>query len=226
MSRRIMFVGEGKTDFHVFKAALMALPQGDSFVPSMIQPPLDQLSRNHLGDHGGGWRGVFGWCHSNFGKAVQLTLANARVLVIHIDGDIVMDDSVYDVAPKLADCDVQSVQSICDAVESELRKAIGLRDEERVVCMIPCMATEAWMIPAFTYYTCPKDVEALQDPGQWLNGKRPRLVRSSSGRIRKLPGEYLRFEYQLTREWSRVCSLCTSAERFSSNLQLCLSVND
>jgi hypothetical protein len=87
----VRLVCEGSTDHVVLEAVLFAHLNSPDFRVSRIQPDESRYGGD-AGPHGGGWKGVRGWCQSvrDAGgiKAVGALPEDVDLLVIHIDADI------------------------------------------------------------------------------------------------------------------------------------------
>jgi hypothetical protein len=231
VSKSFAFVGEGKTDFTVFAAALLALPGGDSSVVTQIQPPFDQLSDpDDQGSFGGGWPGVMLWCetHRVSGNAPTIAdiLYNFDTLVIHLDTDIAREIELRELQLSQPCPPALSVhETIAAYLDALLELAPTGEDQTKVVYMIPCQATESWIISGlFAHqYGPPPDLECLEDPATWLYGKTPRFVRMKQGRVRKVSDVYIREQSKLAANWPAIRTMCSCAEAFSSHLEICLA---
>lgn len=91
---RVHVVCEGPSDSVVIKAAL-ARRLGD-FVMTQIQPE-QSLFGGDQGPLGGGWRGVEAWCRQVAdlgGLSASGRLANADLLIVHVDADIADEEDI------------------------------------------------------------------------------------------------------------------------------------
>lgn len=92
---RIALVAEGVTDFVFLEAVLRAmLPPERTFDFKLLQPEESAAfsSGGHAGAFGGGWRGVYKWCHQQVvsfeGLRDHPLLLNYDLLMIHLDADV------------------------------------------------------------------------------------------------------------------------------------------
>lgn len=231
-SRRIAFVGEGKTDLSIFESALQAIPGNEHSVITQIQPPFDALAAvGSSREFGGGWVGVLRWCfeHRATGEAPlrNTILTNFDVVVVHLDSDIASEPELSAVglvhpcppASEASDIILLYVASLLEIEASEL-------GESRVVPMIPSQATETWIIGGFfaSMYVGPPELECHPDPAMWLYGKVPRFVRMHGGRLRKNAATYVDQRSVIAGLWPVICENCSSARTFFQDLSDVLSL--
>src|SRR5882724_5697956 len=87
---RVGIVVEGPTDEIVIVAALKAILQGRSFVPTLLQPEGSRA----FGSRGTGWSGVYRWCRQSASRGAgklsddKLLFLEYDLLVLHLDADV------------------------------------------------------------------------------------------------------------------------------------------
>lgn len=214
MSDRLQVVCEGETDFVVIEAATKALFPTRSIVLTMIQPDTSEAFRT-LGAHGGGWKGVRGWCKlilPLFGVS-----ATPKALILHLDADVADDPEVgcaQECPPATA-----TTTALRQFVTREW--CAGAVPEQTVFCT-PSKNTEAWVLQAL--YPSDREVmagiECRQKPETLLSGKpaAERMVRHKDGKYKKDTAKYRARQAEISEKWASVRSGCTEAERFSQDL--------
>lgn len=229
MSKAFGFVGEGKTDFSVFEAALMALPGGSACTATQIQPPFDQLSSSDdQGEHGGGWRAVLRWCdgrrQSGPDPLESTVLSNFDTVVIHIDADFAVEQNLAEICFDASGSSAQEMNAtIACYLEWLLERNCGDNQSE-VVFMIPSMATEAWIIASgiIQGFPSPQDIEHVSEPATMLYGKQPKFVRMHGGDLKKIAKTYEIARAFLAANWPKVSAKCGTARVFWGHLAKCV----
>jgi hypothetical protein len=218
----VFVVCEGPTDLTVLMAVVAAIDP-DRAPPVMIQP---ETSRGfgHSGPHGGGWKGVKGWCETARdagGLAAVGLLQGDDVLVVHVDADIAVDAEVSCARP------CPPARDTCDALRATiLCEWLGLATPApRLVLFVPSKATEAWVLAALYPHELPQELphECIADPARRLVGKPERLVRSKGGSVKKHPPAYDRERPRLQAAWTTVVASTPEAARLDSELRSVLT---
>lgn len=224
---RVRLVCEGPTDFEVFQAVLDAHLGGEEYQLSMVQPD-GSLYGGDAGPHGGGWKGVRGWCQAAAEaggvEAVGALGEGIDLLVIHVDADIAGDGehNVAQPCPPPA----PTVRAVEGVVLSWL-ELDALPD--RVLIWVPCMATESWVLRAlFPELTeaasCLSEpppgvcVECEPEPASLLLGKRPRLVRRRQGALKKIRASYRDARVDISNRWGDLSAHVWSAHSVEQGL--------
>jgi len=228
---RVALVAEGPTDRVVIEAAIASVLGADHpFVLKQLQPE-ESLAFGHVG---GGWGGVYYWCHqaaTRSGGALRYDplFVTFDILVLHLDSDVAeksyadagIVDPVNDL-PCLRPCPPP------DATTNQLRAVLlrwsGEADvPPKTVLCTPSKSTEAWVLcslyPADRLVTA-GSLECYPTPHLQLQAKpvRGRLV--SGGK--KLLDVYRRRASETTKAWPATRTACTEADRFSTEFEDCL----
>lgn len=221
---RISVVCEGPTDTEVIRAVVER--HLDRYVLTQLQPEQSRFA-GHAGPHGGGWRGVCGWCESvrsQGGLAASGVHLTSDVLIVHVDADIAGDAEIACAAPcPPPDATVESLRRVVLAWLGETSVPA------RLVLCIPAQATEAWVLagvvpdhphaepcdPASASTTC---LEYRADPAGLLVGGAHRLVRVKQGRYRKDRRAYQDIAPLLGERWPQLMAVCRQAARFDREL--------
>jgi hypothetical protein len=223
---RVHVVCEGPTDMVVVEAALET--HLEDFVSQQIQPE-QSLFGGDQGPLGGGWKGVRSWCgqiREQGGLKASGALANADLLVVHLDADVADDDEVACACP----CPPPS--ATVDALQEVVLSWLG-EDEilPKVVFCMPSKSTEAWILaglhpedgavvpchpPPGDDWTC---LECRPEPAARLVGKPGKLVRRKQGQLKKSRVAYKNVAEDLVRVWPQILELCTQAKRFDKALK-------
>lgn len=222
---------EGPTDLVLLRAILAQYI--DDFVIRPLQPQ-GSLYGGDNGPHGGGWKGVRGWCRAvaRAGglEAVNALPAEVGLLIIHVDADLAGDGEIDVARP------CPPVTPTVDAVERVVMAWLDLAAiPSRVVLCVPSKASEAWLLRALwpsdpASVACASDrrggecVECHADPARLLAGRRPRLVRFKQGDLRKVKAEYEAQAARFAACWADVVAHCASACRFDARLRAVLGV--
>lgn len=233
---RVRLVCEGPTDGDVFAAVLDAHLHGGEYQLTRLQP-VGSLYGGDAGPHGGGWKGVRGWCRaaaeSGGLEAVGALGPDVDALVIHVDADIAADPEhgVRKPCPPPAET--------IEAVETIVMGWLGVPTlPARVVLWVPCMATESWVLRGL-FPSAPQAVSCLRDaagpdcvecraePAQDLLGKTPKLViRRPRSRpdgsvvqvLKKQRRAYRDAVGALSRRWADLVANLFSAQRLGNGL--------
>lgn len=231
---KIRLVCEGPTDFDALSAFLDAHLRGADYELTMLQPD-GSLYGGDAGPHGGGWKGVRGWCkaiaQAGGVEAVAALTPDTDLLVIHVDADIAHDSEIAAAEP------CPPPIATVEAVAAKVLVWLGLETlPPRVAVWVPSMATEAWLLRAL-FPSDPQGapcaglafgatcVECLLDPASALLGRRPKLVqrkRQAQDKrevIRKLRREYQAQRSQLAGAWAHLVADLWSAARFDRQLR-------
>ncbi|WP_143594056.1 hypothetical protein [Synechococcus sp. BO 8801] len=213
------------------EAVLFAHLKQPSFRLSRIQPD-ESLYGGDAGPHGGGWKGVRGWCKSVQAagglEAIGALRPDVHLLIIHVDADIVLDKE-HDAA------------GLCPPPENNILAAealvmgwLGLVNlPENVLIWVPGMATEAWLLRAIfpdlpesrsclTNPLPPACVECLKDPAVALEGKQPKFVRRKGKDLRKIATAYRDAHPALAEAWGNLVDSLWSAGRLQQGLSRCI----
>lgn len=223
----IRLVCEGNTDQRVLEAILFSHLKDSSFRLSRIQPD-ESLYGGDAGPHGGGWKGVRGWCQSvqEAGglEAIGALQIDVNLLIIHVDADIVLDkehDAAHPCPPP---------ENNILAAERIVKNWLGLeRLPENVLLWVPGMATEAWILRAIfpdlpESRSCladpppPACVECIEDPAAALEGKKPKFVRRKGKDLKKRVPAYLNAQKDLAGAWESLVHSLWSAARLQQGL--------
>lgn len=223
---RIGLVVEGPTDRIVIEAAVRSVLGERSFIPIPLQPE----DSDAFGSNGGGWPGVYKWCHQNAsqlaGQSVQDTMLGQFDLVImHIDADVA--DVAYksgNITPKLTDLPLPCAKACppssatTDALRMVLFSWCGAAQLPReVVVCIPSKSTEAWVVASLF----PDDAEAQKGAIFECFSSPAGRLQLKKQRIPKSPRNYHPHAAALTQAWLRIsaASGLEQAARFDSDLR-------
>lgn len=224
---RIRLVCEGPTDLEVFRAILDAHLGGREYQITMIQPD-GSLYGGDAGPHGGGWKGVRGWCREIAKEGIEdlgVLEPDVDLLVIHVDADIAYD-AENDVGKPCPPPDRTVL-----AVESIVMGWLGVKSlPDRVILWVPSMATEAVILKAIfpnlpeskSCLTIPPPttcVECVVDPASVLERVRPpKFVRRKDGKLKKLRSAYRDASPQIASDWTSICVELWTAKRLDAGL--------
>ncbi|MBX3143489.1 MAG: hypothetical protein KF813_07025 [Trueperaceae bacterium] len=223
----VKLVCEGTTDLHVFQAVLDAHLGGAEYLLGMLQPDGARYGGD-AGPHGGGWKGVRGWCQAakkaGGVEAVGALTDDVDLLVIHVDADIACDAEHN--AAKPCPPPAPTVQ----AVEALVLGWLGVSSlPDRVLLWVPCYSTEAWVLRAL-FPTLSQSasclaasptsgcVECISDPASVLLGKTPKLVRRKQGQLKKIASAYQDAQAAITQRWGDLRAHVWSAKRIEPEL--------
>lgn len=227
----IRLVCEGVTDQRVLEAVLLAHLKTPSFRINRIQPD-ESLYGGDAGPHGGGWKGVRGWCKSvqEAGglEAIGALRPDVSLLIIHVDADIVLDKEHDIILP------CPPPEKAILAAEKIVVEWLGLAHlPENVLIWVPGMATEAWLLRAIfpdlpQSRSCladplpPACVECIEDPAAVLEGKRPKFVRRKGKDLKKIEPAYRDAHPALAEAWGGLVDSLWSAGRLQQGLSRCI----
>ena len=205
---RIALVAEGPTDGVVIEAALKSMLSERSFVLTQIFPE----GSTSFGELGGGWIGVYRWCHQSARRGNgqlqrdAIVFQNYDLLVLHLDADVagckyedgsIKPEKMDGVLPCEVDC--PPATDTTNALRTVLLSWCGeVVTPERVVLCLPSKSTEAWVVAALF----PKDkplnegIECYPRPEARL-GQQPKTTR-----IRKKKRDYEMRAKELETAWS------------------------
>lgn len=223
---RIAIACEGPADRIIIQAILDSYVDDYEVLP--IQPPISALGAAHSGEHGGGWRGLLGWCNQE-GPSLHTLLQNSDILIIQIDCDVAYEGEDFGAVCPPPDSAVEAVR---DLVLEAL--GIDLLPPKTILCA-PGMASETWaMVALFPQdprivscavggpdcIECRLDVKALlYELGRT---PKPSLVVRKDGKFKNQPSGYSAREGEITAGWPRVLSVCELATRFDAELRMAL----
>lgn len=222
----VRVVTEGPTDVEVIRAVLDARLEND-YVLTQLQPD-GALYGGDAGPHGGGWKGVRGWCKAvaRLGglEAAGALHGDVKLLVIHVDADIASDPEIGVAEP------CPPPMTTVKRLESVVLGWLGLEAlPPRVALCIPSKAIEAWLLRSFF----PKDaaavpcleaapgqpcVECIPDPARELVNRQPRFVRMKRGELKKNRKVYEDHRRELVSSWKGVVQCCSTAKRLDDQL--------
>ncbi|MCA9537239.1 MAG: hypothetical protein KC620_00040 [Myxococcales bacterium] len=205
---------EGPTDAVVLKGFAAEILGTTKIIWTTLQPEVS-LAFGHpsQGRYGGGWKGVRGKCReiAALGGVVAAgVLENVDALIVHLDGEVAEE----------AEVNVAKPCPPAMATATELMKAaqgwLGEgSDHRKVVYAIPCMETEAWLLPGLrptaSLELC---VECSPKPSVWFQGGRPKLVEQSGKKKRRVYEQSLP---AIRKSWPAASRLST-AEAFATRL--------
>jgi hypothetical protein len=223
----IRLVCEGNTDHAVLEAVVHAHLNSPNFEIKRIQPD-QSLYGGDAGPHGGGWKGVRGWCQSvrEAGglQAVGALREDIDLLIIHVDADILLD-AEHDARNPCPPPDGNIL-----AAEAIVMQWLGITSlPEKVLIWVPSMATEAWLLRAVfpglpesvSCLTSPPPsvcVECLEDPATALEGKSPRFVRRKGKDLKKIVTAYRDANPLVSKAWGDLAGNVWSAGRLQQGL--------
>ncbi|MFN9618606.1 MAG: hypothetical protein ACK55X_02685 [Synechococcaceae cyanobacterium] len=198
-----------------------------AFRISRIQPD-ESLYAGDAGPHGGGWKGVRGWCQSvrEAGglQAVGVLPDDVDLLVIHVDADILLDPEHDERNP----CPPPNANIL--ATEALVMRWLGLNSlPEKVLIWVPSMSTEALLLRAvfpglsesLSCLTIPPPavcVECIEDPVAVLEGKNPKFVRRKGKDLKKLTRGYRDAVLVVSASWGDLTGSMWSASRLQQGL--------
>jgi hypothetical protein len=227
----LRLVCEGPTDQAVLEAVVSAHLKSTDFRITRLQPD-DSLYAGDAGPHGGGWKGVRGWCQSvqEAGglEAIGALRPDIHLLIIHVDADIVLDIEHVAAYP----CPPPKNNIL--AAEEIVKIWLGLeRLPENVLLWVPGMATEAWLLRSIfpelaESRSCladpppPACVECIEDPAAVLEGKRPKFVRRKGKDLKKIATAYRDAHPALAEAWGDLVDSLWSAGRLQQGLSRCI----
>jgi hypothetical protein len=153
---RIALVAEGPTDGVVIESALRSMLAERSFVLKQIFPE----GSTSFGTLGGGWIGVYRWCHQSAKRGAgklsndRLVFQNFDLLILHLDADVAgFDYADGAVEPQATDGTLPCARpcpppgDTTDALRPVLLSWCGdnATPARAVICM-PSKSTEAWVV--------------------------------------------------------------------------------
>lgn len=223
---RVALVAEGPTDRVVIEAAIASLLGGNPFVLKQLQPE-ESLSFGHVG---GGWGGVYHWCHQATLRAGALRhdplFVTFDILVLHLDADVAeknyTDAGIVD---PVNDLPCRQPCPPPEATTNQLRAVLLRWANEteippKTVLCTPSKSTEAWVLCALypiDHIVTAGDLECYPTPHLQLQAK------PSAGRLvtggRKIPEAYRRRAPEITAVWPMTRARCTEAHRFSNEFE-------
>lgn len=232
---RIGLVVEGPTDRIVIESVLAAVLVERNFVVTQLQPEDSET----FGAFGGGWPGVYKWCHQAARQGGGRISGNALLrhfdlIVIQLDADVA--DFSYDsgnIVPESTDLPLPCSQ-VCpppdatiDALRSVLLSWCGepAVPPATVICM-PSKSTEAWVVWALF----PDDREVIRGSSfECFASPADRLAQQPvRRRIRKSVPDYRSRQVALTQAWPHLTGHggLEQATRFDADLRDCISISD
>lgn len=224
---RVALVAEGPTDRVVIEAAITSLMGGDPFVLKQLQPE-ESLSFGHVG---GGWRGVYFWCHQSATRAGGALrddplFVTFDILVLHLDADVAEQnyaeagivDPVNDL-PCVRPCPPH--QDTTNQLRTVLlRWASETVVPPKTVLCTPSKSTEAWVLSSLypnDHSVASGNLECHPTPHLQLQAKpvRGRLVTGG----RKILDTYRLRAPEIVAAWPTTRAVCTEAHRFSTEFE-------
>lgn len=169
-------VVEGKTDAIMLQCFATEILGTERIVWTTVQPETSvAFGAVSLGPHGGGWRGVQGKCLELAATGIATVLANADALIIHLDGEVAFEPGVCQPPPARVATD------IVQALKTQVMAWLGTTESQpRIVIAVPCMETEAWLLPTLRPGRVPAaNVEVAHKPSKLFGSGRPKLVEQS-----------------------------------------------
>jgi hypothetical protein len=231
---RVGAVVEGDTDLVLIQAVLKAiLPR--PFVLSPLQP------ERTLPKMGTGWGGVFRWCRAFAAGGYSCLMDNPRLagfdlLIIHLDADVAgrsdadlgreMEQQAGTASRPNLPCLPSEIAcpppaNAVNAMRTRLLAWLGVpQPGPRVALCLPSKATDVWLAavrldPSDLFHA---GLECHPDPATLL------ATLPISRRVKKKSKrEYLLHADQVTREWSRIVSVCSQAQCFDSEVRSAIS---
>jgi hypothetical protein len=217
--KTVYLVTEGVTD-QIVLAALITTWLGDSdFLLRYVQPPESAYAEGLRTRLSEGWRGVVAWCSGGLGAVSRDEVVRiADCAIIHVDADVASDPE-FSASPFAGPC--PPATPACDHIRVRLIGGFGGMIPDNVVLCIPSQDLEAWVLSALHPEVADKyePIECHAQPGRLLAlQKMDRLVRSSSGRLRKISGAYRGAAEEIVKNWDNCTSgdspRCPEAVRF------------
>lgn len=205
---RVGVVAEGKIDKWVIEAALAAILGPDRVVVTLIQPE-DSLAFGAAGQHGGGWKGVRGWCLAQAaGPGVLDALRNLDLLLVHLDGDVAREPEIGCARPCPPPTDT------ADALAGLVHRWLRLdAPHPRVLPVIPIDSTESWLLPVLRPDLPVTECEP--DPAKRLASGKPRLVEQGG---KKKTAEYQKILPLIRAGWGVIVRERALAARFQQQI--------
>ena len=212
----IGFVVEGATDIAIIKQIITRFLGDQEFRSVQIQPIVSDAF-DHLGLHGGGWKGVFRWCESN---AVQLAVSNNTYVIIHLDAEVAQDkDKAIADLGLAANCPPASVA--CTNLRAHIKAKLGGSLPPNVVLCIPAQTLEAWIVAALHPDLAQRHapIECRPKPETLLIGRNPRLGQGKNGKLDKDVRAYTAMAVHIAAQWDTIKIYCTQAEQFETDFR-------
>lgn len=228
---RIALVAEGPTDTIVIQAALEAIINSHEadFILTQLQPSnSDELGGSSDATQitpGGGWHGVYKWCHETAGmmQGVQATILNIPkfehdYLIIHLDVDVSRASySKANIIPFPTDSTLPcnkpcppastSADALREVITSWLCPVVI---DERIVFCLPADNIETWCVAACK-------------PSEVLNNKKRECHkitwRADSRSVPKTPSSYRQKSSLLKTGWLNAENLCPQAHTFADAIR-------
>ncbi len=209
---RVALVAEGPTDGVVIEATLKAMLNERPFVLTQIFPE-GSIS---FGELGGGWVGVYRWCHQSARRGNgrlqrdALIFQNYDLLVLHLDADVagykyedgsITPASTDGVLPCELACPPAS--DTTSALRAVLLSWCGEAViPERTLLCLPSKSTEAWVVAALfpNDKSLDQNIECYSNPETRL-GQQPKAKR-----IRKKKRDYEIRAKELVTAWPRIAN--------------------
>ncbi|WP_295389816.1 hypothetical protein [uncultured Thiodictyon sp.] len=230
---RIALVAEGITDYDVLNAAIESMLGGRSFDLKLLQPEgsVAFIGSGEAGEFGGGWKGVYRWCH----QAVARSEGQLRddplflgydLLLIHLDADVAGEDPA-DSLPELAallpcaqPCPPSNATT--DALRKVLLGWVGeTQVPPRTVLCTPSKSTEAWDMGVFF----PSDKEMLKHGFECYAKPENRLGQQPlRQRFAKTHSDYAARALAIQAGWPSVVDRLTEAHRFQADFMAAVSL--
>ena len=225
---RVAIVCEGPSDRAIIEAILDHYL--DEYESLAIQPPVSAVGGD-AGPLGGGWKGVCLWCTQEVSgsSGIEPVLANADILVIHVDTDVAGEVEIMRMRP----CPPPGDSA--NEIRALILTWLGLTQVPgQVVLCVPSMASETWVLvalylsdPSVTHGANPRvnresiecnlDIKALlRRFGRKL---RPKLVVLQGGELKNQANGYRAQQAGITAAWTKVVDVCSQAVRFDAELR-------
>ncbi len=218
----IGIVAEGPTDSLLIELLTNQLLETEHHYVE-LQPKLSKTGG--FGVHGGGWRGVQGWCQMLAADSQKLKahFLQLDLLILHIDADVAREDEINCVKP------CPPIEDTSKALAQRVMTWLGepVIDEKLVLC-IPADNTEAWVLAAHdieTIYHAPPDkpLECVNKPDMIISNqayKKPhRLLKRKNGKPKKTKRDYQQLIPVVLNNWEEVKRICNQAAKFENDLK-------
>lgn len=218
----VRIVCEGPTDYDLIKAILTHI--NPDLVVTLIQPEADGLHGN-AGPHGGGWKGVRGWCHTirdHGGLSTSGALANVQALILHVDADIATDPEINcaQKCPPAQPTTTALGALIC-------AQWLGETPPKKLILCIPAQSTELWIWAALFPSELQQQVnpECMPEPAAKLTHRDGKFVQRKDGSYKKNRKGYQNAGPQIALAWDQVTATIPEARRFDQSLRHALTLS-
>lgn len=232
---KIGIIVEGSTDSLLLKEIINKLCPGEH--EYKVLQPVDM--GESFGEMGTGWKGVRRFCIDAIGKSWGgvfefIDSFEFDLLIIQIDADVASETDLQEgIERPVADV-LQSCPPIGPTIE-KLKRVVAKWwsvDEvaslpSQLIFAIPAQDSENWLFAALfpddelcqqATYECIHP-QGRQHPGYLLTLREyGRILRRSSGKIKKSRVRYERVLPDVNRGWERACQICTQAQIFNDSI--------